>query len=224
MMRKIKVMVVDDHELVRSGISSLLNEVEDISIISEAKSGEEAITQCRSLSPDVIVMDIKMPGIGGLEATHKLLRINPTIRILILSVYNDNLFPNKLLKAGAYGYITKGSSMHEMVKAIRTIYAGQKYISPEIASQLALQKLDGDGESPFSELSDRELQVTVMICSGSKVQNIANSLCLSPKTINSYRYRIFEKLNVHNDVELTHLALKYQILDQSTQPSTTEER
>ncbi|MBF12830.1 MAG: two-component system response regulator UvrY [Legionellales bacterium] len=216
MSRKISVIVVDDHELVRSGISSLLGHADDIVIINEAKSGEDAIQLCRHSMPDVVIMDINMPGIGGLEATHKLLRINPNIRILILSVYSDNLFPNKLMKAGAYGYITKGSTTAEMVKAIRAIHSGQRYISPEIASQLALQRLDGDNESPFSQLSDRELQVTIMICSGDKVQAIADNLCLSPKTINSYRYRIFEKLNIHNDVELTHLALKHNILTQTS--------
>ncbi len=213
MLRKIRVMIVDDHELVRSGISRLLSDNSDIEIIAEARTGEEAVHSVRTAKPDVIIMDIKMPGIGGLEATHKLIRMKPGIKILILSVCTEHIFPNKLLKAGAFGYITKGSSSSEMIRAIRTIHGGNKYISPEIASTLALNSLQNNENSPFDELSDRELQVTIMICEGKKVQSIADSLCLSPKTINSYRYRIFEKLGIENDVSLTHMALKHGVLE-----------
>jgi len=123
---------------------------------------------------------------------------------------------SKLLQAGAMGYLTKGSDVTEMVQAINSVYLGKKYISPEVAQQLALKHLTDDNISPFDALSERELQVMMMITAGQKVQDISDKLCLSPKTVNSYRYRLFDKLNVHSDVELTHLALRHGILDTET--------
>ncbi len=212
----IRVLVVDDHELVRSGITRMLADNPDIDVIGQASSGEEAIDCVRENRPDIVLMDIRMPGIGGLEATRRILRIDDSIRVIVVTACADDPYPARVMQSGATAYVTKGADIQEMVRAIRKAHSGQRYISPEIASQLALQRLDGDNESPFSQLSDRELQVTIMICSGDKVQAIADNLCLSPKTINSYRYRIFEKLNIHNDVELTHLALKHNILTQTS--------
>ena len=154
-----------------------------------------------------------MPGIGGLEATKKLLRSNPDLKVIALTICDDDLFPSRTLQAGAFGYLTKGATVNEMVKAIRSVYAGQRYISPDIASQLALKHISDQGDSPFDELSERELQVTLMIVNGLKVQEISSRLCLSPKTVNSYRYRIFEKLNIKNDVELTHLAYRHNLVE-----------
>jgi two-component system, NarL family, invasion response regulator UvrY len=209
----INVMIVDDHNLVRAGISVMLTGISGIKVIAEADSGEQAMTMVRDKVPDVILMDLKMPGIGGLEATRKLLRLCPDSKILIVTVCEDDLFPSRLLQAGAVGYLTKGADLEEMVRAIRSVHAGQRYISPEIARQLALKHLDDSGKSPFESLSERELQVFMMITQGAKVQHIADKLCLSPKTVNSYRYRIFEKLNVNNDVELTHLAIRHGLLE-----------
>lgn len=209
----IDVLIVDDHDLVRAGIKHMLSDADGIRVIGEASTGEAAVRMTRELSPDVVLMDVKMPGIGGLEATRKLLRILPNIKVLVVTVCDDDLFPSRLLQAGAVGYLTKGASMDEMLQAIRTVHAGQRYISPEIAKLLALKHLVDDHDSPFDALSERELQVMLMITEGMKVQDIAEKLCLSPKTVNSYRYRIFEKLDVKNDVELTHLAIRYNILD-----------
>ena len=210
---KISVLVVDDHDLVRTGIKHMLEGSDTIQVLGEANTGEAAVQMTRELKPEVVLMDVKMPGIGGLEATRKLLRILPDVKVLVITVCEDDLFPSRLLQAGAAGYLTKGASMDEMLQAIHAVSAGQRYISPNVAKQLALKHLVDDGESPFDMLSERELQVMLMITRGTKVQDIADKLCLSPKTVNSYRYRIFEKLDVKNDVELTHLAIRHNVLD-----------
>ena len=209
----INVLLVDDHDLVRIGIRRLLADVNGIKVIGEAKSGEDAVRMARELRPHVILMDVKMPGIGGLEATRKVLRADPEVKVIAVTVYGEEPFPSRLLQAGAVGYITKGSSLDEMLQAIRTVFAGQRYLSPEVAQQLALRHLTDKDESPFDSLSERELQVMIMITNGMKVQEISDKLCLSPKTVNSYRYRLFEKLNVNSDVELTHLAIRHGMLD-----------
>lgn len=208
----IKILLVDDHDLVRLGIKRLLGDMPGIKIVGEAKSGEEAIKQVNSLKPDVVLMDVKMPGIGGLEATRRIVQ-SQSAKVLVVTVYGDEPYPSRVLQAGAAGYLTKGAGVEEMVKAIKTVHTGQRYISPEVAQQLALKHLSNDDESPFDSLSERELQVLIMLTSGQKVQEIADQLYLSPKTVNSYRYRLFEKLNVETDVELTHLAFKHRLIE-----------
>lgn len=214
----IKVLLVDDHDIVRAGISRLLADIEGIKVIAEASSGEEAVKIIREQRPDVVLMDVKMPGIGGIEATRKAIRIDPDIKIIALTVCGEEPFPSKLLQIGAYGYLTKGSDLDQMVKAIKSVNSGKRYLGPEIAQQLALKTVskDGNANSPFDILSERELQIMLMIVHGKKVQEISDKFCISPKTINSYRYRIFSKLGVDSDVELTHLAMRYGILEMET--------
>lgn len=209
----IKVLLVDDHELVRLGVRRLLQDINGIKVVGEASAGEDAIRLAKELIPDVVLMDVQMPGIGGLEATRKMIRHNPDIKILALTVCDDEPYPSRLLQAGAAGYITKGCSSEEMIRAIRTIHAGQRYISSEIAQQLALKRFTKAEESPLDILSERELQIMLMITSGQKVQEISTKLCLSPKTVNSYRYRIFEKLSINSDVELTLLAIRLGLVE-----------
>lgn len=211
----IKVLLVDDHELVRIGIRRLLQDAQGIKVIGEANTGEEAIRLAKELTPDVILMDVQMPGIGGLEATRKLNRAQNDIKVLALTVCEDEPYPSRLLQAGAAGYITKGCDPEEMIRAIRVVHTGQRYISSEIAQQLALKRFTKPEESPLDILSERELQIMMMITTGQKVQDISDKLCLSPKTINSYRYRIFEKLLVSNDVELTLLAMRLGMVEGS---------
>jgi two-component system, NarL family, invasion response regulator UvrY len=210
----IDVLLVDDHDLVRAGIKRIIDDVAGIKVIAEAKSGEEAIRLARQLKPSVVLMDVKMPGIGGFEATRKLLRLDPDVKVLIVTICTNDVYPSKLLQVGAAGYLTKGSSMNEMIQAIRAVYVGQRYISPEIASRLAFKHVSDQEDTPFDQLSERELQVMLMITRGTRVQAIAEQLHLSSKTVNSYRYRIFEKLNVRNDVELTLLAIRYGLKDE----------
>lgn len=212
----INVLVVDDHELVRIGISRLLSDVAGICVVGEVSTGEEAIKFVKEKTPHVVLMDVKMPGIGGLEATRKMLRFDPEIKVIALTVCEGEPFPSKLLQAGAKGYLTKGAALDEMVEAIRAVHAGKRYLGTDVAQQLAFKTLQDQEKPLFDQLSDREMQVLLMITSGQKVQDISEKLCLSPKTVNTYRYRLFEKLNVSSDVELTHLAIRHGIVDMET--------
>ncbi|MBC3414129.1 MULTISPECIES: response regulator transcription factor GacA [Pseudomonas] len=210
----IRVLVVDDHDLVRTGITRMLADIDGLQVVGEADSGESSLKLARELKPDVVLMDVKMPGIGGLEATRKLLRSHPDIKVVAVTVCEEDPFPTRLLQAGAAGYLTKGAGLDEMVQAIRLAFAGQRYISPQIAQQLALKSFQPQG-SPFDSLSEREIQIALMIVGCQKVQIISDKLCLSPKTVNTYRYRIFEKLSVTSDVELTLLAVRHGMVDAS---------
>ena len=216
----IRVLVVDDHELVRSGITRMLADNPDIDVIGEASSGEDAIDSVRKDSPDIVLMDIRMPGIGGLEATRRILRIDDAVRVIVVTACADDPYPTRVMQAGASAYITKGADIREMVRAIRMAHSGQRYISPEIAQKMALKQLGGgdardeDGElSLFDRLSEREMQIAMMVVDCQKVQDISDKLCLSPKTVNSYRYRIFEKLEISSDVELALMAVRLGLLD-----------
>jgi two-component system invasion response regulator UvrY len=160
-------------------------------------------------------MDVNMPGIGGLEATRKLLQIHGDMKIIVVTMHVEEPFPTRLLKAGATGYLTKGCAITEIVEAIRTVHKGKRFIGSDVAQQLALGMLPGNDRSPFDALSQRELQVMLMVTQGQKIQEIAEMLCLSPKTVSTYRYRLFDKLNVKSDVELTHLAMRHGMIDDS---------
>lgn len=210
----INVLLVDDHELVRTGIRMILDDIRGFKVVGEAKNGEEAVKFCRQHSPNIVLMDMNMPGIGGLEATKKICRYCPDVKIIVLTVNCEDPFPSTVMQIGAHGFLTKGAGSDEMVRAIRCVHSGQRYIAPEIAQQIALAQVSGKrDESPFHSLSERELQIMLMITKGEKVQSIAERLNLSSKTVNSYRYRMFEKLNVSGDVELTHLAIRYKMID-----------
>lgn len=208
----IRVLVADDHHLVRTSIAHLLNAEKGIRVIGEAADGEEAISQTRRLNPDVVVMDIRMPGIGGLEATRKICQLTQDSRILILTSFVEESFAQRMLEAGAHGFISKKSHHDEMVQAIRSIFSGQRFVSPEIAQRLVISRIDHE-ENPFDHLSQRELQVAMMIINAKRVSDIADQMFLSPKTVNTYRYRIFDKLHVNSDVALTHLGLRYGLVE-----------
>jgi two-component system invasion response regulator UvrY len=217
--KMIKLLVVDDHELVRESVASQLDNAKDMEVVGKAASGEEAINLARKHNPDVILMDLQMPGMGGLEATRKLLRIMPDVKILILTICDNDVFPARLLEEKASGYITKNCKPKDLIDAIKKVHAGQRYISPEIAQKLVLKRSSKEG-SPFDILSEREFQVMIMITKGQKVPQIASVLHLSTKTVNTYRYRIFEKLGINNDVELTLLALRHGVIDNNSISST----
>ena len=210
----IRILIVDDHHLVRVGTCRVLADIEGLEMIGEASTGEEAVEMVKDLKPDVVLMDIQMPGIGGLEATRRCLRIDPELKIIILTVHQGEPYPSKLMRAGAHGYLTKHASVDEMVLAIKKVVAGQRYMSAEIAQQLALRPFSQDDvATPFELLSNREMQIALMVIEGHRVPDISRSLSLSPKTVNSYRYRLFEKLGVSNDVGLTKLAIKHHIIE-----------
>ena len=219
MLKMINILLVDDHDLVRKGVRRILDDAPGIKVVAEANTGEDAIKIIKEHAPNginMVLMDVKMPGIGGYEATRKMLRLDPDLKILILTVCDNDLYPSRLLQIGAAGYMTKEASSAEMVQAIRAVNAGQRYISPKIASRLAFKHVHDVSETLFEELTERELQVAMMITIGSTVQEIAEKLCLSPKTVNSYRYRIFDKLKLKNDVELTLMAIRQGIVELET--------
>jgi two-component system, NarL family, invasion response regulator UvrY len=205
----IRILLVDDHEIVRTGIAALLNAAEGVTVVGVAQSGEQAIEQVGLLSADVVLMDINMPGIGGVEACRRILRRDPNVKIVAISVHSDGPIPQQLLKLGVMGFISKGSSVEEMVLAVRKVMSGKRYLCTEVANNLALQGLPGNLESPFEKLSQREAEVVTLILQGKSIQEMADMLVISPKTVNTYRYRLYEKLHVKNDVELTRLAVKF---------------
>lgn len=208
----IRILLADDHDLVRNGLSRLLADIDDMDVVGHAISGEQAVLLCRDLSPDVVLMDVRMPGIGGLEATRKVTARDPHIKVIAVSAWDDDPLPARLLQAGASGYVAKGAPFDEVVKAIRKVMAGQRYLSAGVAEQMALKQFDGES-SPFEKLSERELQIALMIVNCEKVATISEKLNLSPKTVNSYRYRLFEKLGIESDVELTHMAIRLGLVD-----------
>ena len=209
----ISVLLVDDHELVRTGIESLLNDAEDITVVGVAKSGEEAINVVVALSPDVVLMDVNMPGIGGVEACRRILQQNAEVKIIAVSVHNDGPIPHQLLKLGVLGFISKGSPVDEMVHAIRKVMEGKRYLCSEVANNLAFQGLPGSNESPFTLLSHREAEVVTLILQGKTIKEMSDMLVLSDKTVNTYRYRLYNKLHIKNDVELIRLAIKFGYID-----------
>ena len=213
MQASVQVIVVDDHTLVREGIIRMLDDVEHIEVIGGAESGEAALKLIKLREPNIVLMDLNMPGMGGLEATKKITRQYPGVKIIVITVCDTEPFPSTLLSAGAAGYVTKGAPVEEVLRAIKTVHAGQRYISPSIAQQLALKTFGPIVANPFSQLSERELQIVLMIIEGKKVSDIATRLFLSPKTVNTYRYRVFEKLGLQNDVELVLLAVRHQIIN-----------
>jgi two-component system invasion response regulator UvrY len=209
----IKVLITDDHALVRTGIIRLLEDSEQIKIVGEAESGEAAIKLAQELNPDVILMDVNMPGLGGLEASCRILQRNPQQKIIILTVHTEQTFPRRLLEIGARGYLTKECDIGEMILAITQVQNGGTYIEPRIAQQLALSLLPGNAENPVDRLSRREFQVMLMISHGLSNIEISQKLCLSPKTISTYRARLLEKLNAHNEVDLIRIAVEQGMVE-----------
>ncbi|WP_367103919.1 response regulator [uncultured Psychrobacter sp.] len=208
----IRVLVVDDHDLVRMGISRMLSDSPDIEVVGEADSGDMALKLARKLSPDVVLLDVNMPNIGGVEAAKRLVQLNMGIKILAVSSMSAQPYPSMLLKAGVNGYITKGTPLDEMIRGIKKIYQGGRYFSHDVAEQLAEVLLSDNAASPFDLLSDREKQVAMMVVNCQSPQQIADQLFVSVKTINTYRYRIYEKVGVDSDVKLTHLAIRHGLI------------
>ncbi|QJR79332.1 UvrY/SirA/GacA family response regulator transcription factor [Alteromonas pelagimontana] len=209
----IKIILADDHELVRTGIRRILDDINDFSVVAEAKNGEEAVQFCRKNAPDVVLMDVNMPGMGGLEATKKIVRMAENTRVICLSMHKEHPIPSQVMQMGGFGFLTKDAEPDEMIRAIYKVAAGQKYLAPEIAQSIAISKLAPDRDNPFDILSSRELNIAMRLTRGQKVPEIATELSINAKTVNTYRYRMFEKLGVTTDVELTHLALRHKLID-----------
>lgn len=209
----IKVLLVDDHELVRSGIEALLNAEQDIHVIAVSDCGEAALEMIEQSPPDVVLMDVNMPGMGGVEACRRIIGSYPEIKIIGLSVYDRGPVPQQLLKQGVVGFVSKSSPVNEMVNAIREVMSGRRYLCQDVANNLAFQSIEDEVGSPFLQLSGREAEVTYLILNGKSIQEIAQALGLSDKTVNTYRYRLYSKLKIKNDVELTRLAAKHDYFE-----------
>lgn len=214
----IRVVLADDHKLVRTGIRKILELAGDIEIVGEAETGEEAIEVVDAVRPDIVLMDKFMPGIGGFEASRRILK-RGSAKIICLTVYSDMPLPRKILELGAQGYLTKDCTPEEIIDAVRRVHRGERYIAPVIAQRLADESLrKGDQESPMNALSERELQVLMLVTQGHGTQHISDILHLSPKTVSTYRSRIFQKLDADSDVELVRLAMRYGLLDPEPPP------
>lgn len=213
MVNKIKIILADDHDLVRTGIRRILEDEASFSIIAEARTGDEAVKLSRKHLPDVVLMDVNMPGMDGVDATKIIARMKEDVRVLCLSMYKDEPVPSKVMSAGAFGFITKDAAPKEMIAAVYKVASGQKYLTADIAQAIALSKLSVDNDNPFNMLSEREMGIAQRISLGRKVPDIAVELNINTKTVNTYRYRMFEKLGVSSDVELAHLAIRYKVID-----------
>jgi two-component system invasion response regulator UvrY len=209
----IEVLLTDDHALVRTGIKRLLEDSKQIKIVGEADCGEVCINQVAELEPDVILMDVNMPGMGGVEACRRILQRDPEQKIIILTIHTEQTFPKRLLEIGARGYLTKECDSSEMINAVKQVHQGGSYIEPRIAQQLALSLLPGNEENPVDRLSRREFQVMLMISQGLSNNEISERLCLSPKTVSTYRSRLLEKLGAHNEVDLIRIAVEQGMVD-----------
>ena len=210
----IRVLLVDDHELVRTAIKLMLNDAQDFEVIGESENGEDAIRLARELSPDVIIMDLNMPGIGGFEAIVRLLRSNASTKILIISARADGLVPARLIEMGVAGYLSKQASTEQMLLAVRTVYGGDRYIDITMAESIAMFHIaPRENASPFAQLSERELQVLLMVASGMETTEIAEKLYLSKKTINGYQCNLLKKLGARTEVEAVRIAIEHGLVE-----------
>jgi two-component system invasion response regulator UvrY len=194
------------------GFKMLIEAEEGIKVIGEAESGEIAIKLFQELKPDIIVMDITMPGIGGLEAIDRIMAKDKNTKILVLSAHEDSVHPKRALNAGAMGYLTKRSAAEELIKAIKSIHQGKRYLEPNIAQQMAITQLSGES-NPVEILSDREFEVFIALAKGKSTNEIADTLCLSPRTVGTHLYNIKQKLNANNSAEIALIAIRCGLID-----------
>lgn len=211
-MSQINVMLVDDHAVVRMGFKMLLELDPEIKVVAEAESGEQSIQRYVEYKPHVVVMDITMPGIGGLEAIERILAKDSAAKILVLSAHEDSVHPKRVLNAGAMGYLTKRSAAEELIKAIRTIASGKKYLEASVAQQMAIQQLSGE-QNPVDVLSPREFEVFMALAKGKTTNEIADTLFLSPRTVGTHLYNIKQKLNANNSAEIALIAMRSGLID-----------
>jgi two-component system invasion response regulator UvrY len=209
----IRVLLVDDHAVVRTGFRLLLQARPDMAVVGEAESGETACQRYVELSPDVVVMDIAMPGMGGIEALRRIRAHDPQARVLALSAHDDPMHARRALREGALGFLSKRSAPEALLEAVAGIGAGQRYIDPRVAQRLALENIEGTESSPIKRLSEREFDVFIRLARGASVQRIAEDLRLSASTVGTHLYNVKQKLGVSNQSELTLLAIRYGLIE-----------
>lgn len=208
----IRIYILDDHALVRAGIRMILSSQTDMEVVGEADTGEEALPQIRSLKPDVVLCDLHLPGISGLEVTERIVRSDFGSRVVIVSVQEDGPLPKRLIEAGASGYVGKGGDANELLRAVRDVSRGKRYLAPAVAQNLALSGIGGES-SPFDVLSPRELEIALLLVQGMRQEEIARRLSLSPKTVNTHKGRMFEKLGIQDSIALARLVSRYGLAD-----------
>jgi len=211
MSKKINIILVDDHAVVRAGVRRLLEQESSFDVIGEAESGEKAYQLFGELNPDVMVMDLSMPGMGGLESIRRILMRDEKARILVLSMHEDLSFANQALKLGAKGYLIKNTLGDDLVKAIKAISQGDIFLSDEIAKKIAVTSIDG-GQDPIHDLSAREFEIFRLLAEGFEVDAIATTINISSKTVSNYQTMIKQKLNIHTPVELIRYAIKAGVI------------
>jgi len=208
----IKVFLIDDHALVRTGLKMILAGEMDIEVVGDADNGEDALPQVRRLKPDVVLCDLHLPGLSGLDITERITRSDLATKVIIVSVLEDGPLPKRLLEAGAAGYIGKGGDARELLRAVRDVARGKRYLGSNVAQNMALSTMDGCS-SPFDLLSPRELEVAMLLVQGLRQDDIARRLSLSAKTINTHKSRLFEKIGITDTIALARLASRHGLLD-----------
>ena len=211
-MGKINILLVDDHSVVRMGFKMLIENESDMTVICEAESGELGITAFKDHKPNLVIMDITMPGMGGLDAIERIIAFDKKAKILVLSAHEDSVHPKRALSAGALGYLTKRSAAEELIKAIRSVNSGTKYLEPAIAQQMAITQISGEN-NPVEILSDREFEVFMDLAKGKSTNEIADTMCLSPRTVGTHLYNIKQKLNANNSAEIALIAIRCGLLE-----------
>lgn len=209
----IRVLLVDDHAVVRTGFRLLLQSLAEISVVAEADSGEAACQRFLELTPDVVVMDLAMPGMGGLEALRRIRARHPQARVLALSAHDDPMHARRALREGALGFLSKRSAPEALVEAVTAVAAGRRYIDISLAQKLALAEIEGSAKPLIEQLSEREFDVFIRLARGATVQKIAEDLKLSASTVGTHLYNIKQKLQVANQSELTLLAIRHGLIE-----------
>jgi two-component system invasion response regulator UvrY len=209
----IRVLLVDDHAVVRTGFRLLLQSLADVSVVAEAESGEAACQRYLELTPDVVVMDLAMPGMGGMEALRRIRARHPQARVLALSAHDDPMHARRALQEGALGYLSKRSAPETLVEAVTTVAGGRRYLDAALAQKLALAEIEGAAKPPIEQLSEREFDVFIRLARGATVQKIAEDLKLSASTVGTHLYNIKQKLQVANQSELTLLAIRHGLIE-----------
>lgn len=211
----IRIYLIDDHSLVRTGMKMILAGEVDIEVVGDADNGEEALRQIRALKPDVVLCDLHLPGMSGLEITERITRSDLHAKVIIVSVLEDGPLPKRLMEAGASGYIGKAGDSAELLSAVRLVSRGKRYLGANVAQNLALSNVGAGNASPFDELSPRELEVAMLLTQGLRQEDIAKRLSLSAKTVNTHKARLFQKVGIQDNISLARLAAQYGLLDPS---------
>ena len=209
----IQILIIDDQALVRTGLRHILDSSKEITKISEVSSGEAALNCGRKFRPDIILLSVNLPGLTGFEITRKLRHRYRRAGIIALALHAKPPYPARIMDAGASGYLTRDCEAGELLLAVKTVAGGQRYIGSAAAKQLALSMLPGSAGSPFEELSAREMEVTLKLSDGRRIPDIASLMCLSPKTVSTYKYRILGKLGASSEVEMMRMAMRYGLVD-----------